>query len=314
MNNNDPDEWDTDPDFVNNVSEKDQRWGSKAIEGSGRVDAMNLDNFRDIARTGESNAKKATNFSEGYGGRFGVQQDRVDKSAFGFGIQQETTKHSSMTDYKSGFGGKFGVEKGKADKSALGFDHVEKLSKHSSQTDHSLGFGGRFGLNTDRKDKSALGFEHNEAVPKHSSQIDHSKGFGGKFGVENTRQDKSASGFNEEPAVVGTNYQRTRVDSRADIKSLKNRFENNANDDLKKKADQVRQDRLNKDRLDKEQELKRAAQSTTPERSPLKSTVSAPAPALKSVTASPFNSSSSINIMGPQGPLRPDYKEQAKLR
>ena len=39
-NNNDPDDWDTDPDFVNNVSEKDQRWGSKAIEGSGRLGAI----------------------------------------------------------------------------------------------------------------------------------------------------------------------------------------------------------------------------------------------------------------------------------
>ena len=39
-NSNDPDEWDTDPDFVNNVSEKDQRWGSKTIQGSGRLDAV----------------------------------------------------------------------------------------------------------------------------------------------------------------------------------------------------------------------------------------------------------------------------------
>jgi len=39
-NSNDPDEWDTDPDFVNNVSEKDQRWGSKTIQGSSRLDAV----------------------------------------------------------------------------------------------------------------------------------------------------------------------------------------------------------------------------------------------------------------------------------
>ncbi len=143
----------------------------------------------------------------------------------------------------------------KKDKSAVGFDHVEKLSKHSSQTDYSSGFGGKFGVSSDRKDKSAMGFDHVEAVPKHSSQTDYSKGFGGKFGVETTKQDKAASGFDEQPDVVGTNYQRTRVDSRADIKSLKNRFENTNNDDLKKRAEAVRQERLNKDRLDKEQEL-----------------------------------------------------------
>ena len=31
------DEWETDPDFVNDVSEEEQRWGSKTIEGSGRT-------------------------------------------------------------------------------------------------------------------------------------------------------------------------------------------------------------------------------------------------------------------------------------
>lgn len=31
------DDWETDPDFINNVSEQEQRWGSKTIEGSGRT-------------------------------------------------------------------------------------------------------------------------------------------------------------------------------------------------------------------------------------------------------------------------------------
>lgn len=30
------DDWETDPDFINNVSEQEQRWGSTTIEGSGR--------------------------------------------------------------------------------------------------------------------------------------------------------------------------------------------------------------------------------------------------------------------------------------
>ena len=198
---------------------------------------------------------KKNTFSEGYGGRFGIQSDRVDKSAFGYNQQQETQKHSSMTDYKTGFGGKFGLNTDRKDKCAVGFDHVEKLAKHSSQTDHSIGFGGRFGLNSDRKDKSALGFDHVEEVTKHSSQTDASKGFGGKFGVETNRQDKAAQGFNAEPEPVGTNYQRARVDAKADIKSIKNRFENQGNDELKRRAEQVRQERVMKDKLDREQEL-----------------------------------------------------------
>lgn len=31
------DDWETDPDFINDVTEEEQRWGSKTIEGSGRT-------------------------------------------------------------------------------------------------------------------------------------------------------------------------------------------------------------------------------------------------------------------------------------
>lgn len=37
QNNADDDDWETDPDFVNDVTEEEQRWGSKTIEGSGRT-------------------------------------------------------------------------------------------------------------------------------------------------------------------------------------------------------------------------------------------------------------------------------------
>ena len=30
------DDWETDADFINNVTEEEQRWGSKTITGSGR--------------------------------------------------------------------------------------------------------------------------------------------------------------------------------------------------------------------------------------------------------------------------------------
>ncbi|GCB76021.1 hypothetical protein scyTo_0019082 [Scyliorhinus torazame] len=32
----DGDDWETDPDFVNDISEAEQRWGAKTVEGSGR--------------------------------------------------------------------------------------------------------------------------------------------------------------------------------------------------------------------------------------------------------------------------------------
>lgn len=30
------DDWETDTDFINDVTEQEQRWGSKTVEGSGR--------------------------------------------------------------------------------------------------------------------------------------------------------------------------------------------------------------------------------------------------------------------------------------
>lgn len=37
QNKSDDDDWETDPDFVNDVTEEEQRWGSKTIVGSGRT-------------------------------------------------------------------------------------------------------------------------------------------------------------------------------------------------------------------------------------------------------------------------------------
>jgi hypothetical protein len=39
-----------------------------------------------------------------------------------------------LSDYSKGFGGKYGVQKDSMDKSAVGFDYQEKHSIHESQT------------------------------------------------------------------------------------------------------------------------------------------------------------------------------------
>jgi len=38
-----------------------------------------------------------------------------------------------FSDYSTGFGGKYGVQKDRVDKSAVGYDHQEKAAKHESQ-------------------------------------------------------------------------------------------------------------------------------------------------------------------------------------
>lgn len=52
-----------------------------------------------------------------------------------------------------GYGGKFGVQKDRMDSSAVGHDYAPKLEKHVSQKDYSTGFGGKYGVQTDRVDK-----------------------------------------------------------------------------------------------------------------------------------------------------------------
>ena len=45
---------------------------------------------------------------------------------------------SSCLDYKKGFGGSFGIQKDRVDKSAHGWEHVENVDKHASQTGEIL--------------------------------------------------------------------------------------------------------------------------------------------------------------------------------
>ncbi|KAF6118962.1 hematopoietic cell-specific Lyn substrate 1 [Phyllostomus discolor] len=162
------DDWDTDPDFVNDISEKEQRWGAKTIEGSGRTEHINIHQLRNKVSEEHDRLKKkelesGPKASHGYGGRFGVERDRMDKSAVGHEYVAEVEKHSSQTDSARGFGGKYGVEKDRADKSAVGFDYKGEVEKHTSQKDYAKGFGGQYGIQKDRVDKSAVGFNEMEA-------------------------------------------------------------------------------------------------------------------------------------------------------
>lgn len=270
QNNDNDDDWETDPDFVNDVTEQEQRWGSKTIEGSGRTaGSINMQQLREETEKSDQEKKKKQleeqnpgygyggkfgvqtdrmdksamghdyvgkvekhasqkDYSEGFGGKFGVQSDRVDKSAVNWDYNEKTEKHSSQKDYATGFGGKFGVQSDRVDKSAVGWDHVEKVEKHESQKDYSKGFGGKFGVQEDRKDKSAVGWDHIEKPQKHESQLDHKVGFGGKFGVQKDRMDKSALGFDDDKNnKIGTSYTKVKPNIEgAKPSNLRVKFEN----------------------------------------------------------------------------------------
>ena len=146
------DDWDTDPDFVNNMSEKELRWGAKTVEGSGHQESVKLSALRkEVLEADKQSIQKRLEAmpkpSEGYGGKFGVQKDRMDKvcvyplifiygcfqSAETFEYAGKVEAHASQKDYSRGFGGKYGVETDKKDKSAVGWDDHEKLQQHESQ-------------------------------------------------------------------------------------------------------------------------------------------------------------------------------------
>merc|ERR1712141_676246 len=80
----DDDAWETDPDFVNDVSEQEQRWGSKTVEGSGHQGSLSMNQLRqqvedDHKKIKQDDMDPTKVGSYGYGGKYGVQKDRVDK-------------------------------------------------------------------------------------------------------------------------------------------------------------------------------------------------------------------------------------------
>ena len=60
-------------------------------------------------------------------------------------------------DYSVGFGGKFGVQRDRQDKSALGWDHQEEVQPHASQTGRAMlpEVGAQFPWSTHRPRASA---------------------------------------------------------------------------------------------------------------------------------------------------------------
>uniref|UniRef100_F6ZBN2 Src substrate cortactin n=1 Tax=Macaca mulatta TaxID=9544 RepID=F6ZBN2_MACMU len=198
------DDWETDPDFVNDVSEKEQRWGAKTVQGSGHQEHINIHKlrenvFQEHQTLKEKELETGPKASHGYGGKFGVEQDRMDKSAVGHEYQSKLSKHCSQVDSVRGFGGKFGVQMDRVDQ----VSDVGQFSLSSGPranccpvfSDYSSGFGGKYGVQADRVDKSAVGFDYQGKTEKHESQRDYSKGFGGKYGIDKDKVDKSAVGF-----------------------------------------------------------------------------------------------------------------------
>uniref|UniRef100_A0A3Q3E3Y2 Cortactin n=1 Tax=Labrus bergylta TaxID=56723 RepID=A0A3Q3E3Y2_9LABR len=139
--NDEGDDWETDPTLryqsslhssSNDVSEKEQRWGAKTVSGSGHQGHIDIHELRNTVSTEHTSLKQKEQecmpkASHGYGGKFGVQQDRMDKSAVGHDYQMKLSKHCSQTDTSKGFGGKYGVQADRVDQVYLSYDYGEDL-------------------------------------------------------------------------------------------------------------------------------------------------------------------------------------------
>uniref|UniRef100_A0A8C7Q0Y4 Hematopoietic cell-specific Lyn substrate 1 n=1 Tax=Oncorhynchus mykiss TaxID=8022 RepID=A0A8C7Q0Y4_ONCMY len=256
------DDWETDPDFENDVSEQEQRWGAKTIEGSGRKEHISVSELRQkVSQEHEVGKQKeraeAPKASYGYGGKFGVEKDRMDKGAVGHGYVAQVEQHSSQTDAKRGFGGKFGVQKDRVDKSAMGFEYKGEVEQHTSQKDYSKGFGGKFGVEKEKVDKAALGYDYKGETEKHESQKDYAKGFGGRHGVQTDRMDKSAVAFTDMESPTSA-YEKTipLEASSAGAGNLKARFENlarSSDEENRKRAEEERARRQAREKREQEE-------------------------------------------------------------
>uniref|UniRef100_A0A8C7PT94 Hematopoietic cell-specific Lyn substrate 1 n=1 Tax=Oncorhynchus mykiss TaxID=8022 RepID=A0A8C7PT94_ONCMY len=260
------DDWETDPDFENDVSEQEQRWGAKTIEGSGRKEHISVSELRQkVSQEHEVGKQKeraeAPKASYGYGGKFGVEKDRMDKGAVGHGYVAQVEQHSSQTDAKRGFGGKFGVQKDRVDKSAMGFEYKGEVEQHTSQKDYSKGFGGKFGVEKEKVDKAALGYDYKGETEKHESQKDYAKGFGGRYGVQTDRMDKSAVAFTDMESPTSA-YEKTlpMEASSAGAGNLKARFENlarSSDEENRKRAEEERARRQAREKREQEEARRR---------------------------------------------------------
>lgn len=85
--------------------------------------------------------------SYGYGGKFGVEKDRMDKVYAFFCLTFRRYGERLLLFIARFLICIFTVQ------AALGHDYVAQVEQHSSQKDAAKGFGGKYGVQKDRVDK-----------------------------------------------------------------------------------------------------------------------------------------------------------------
>ena len=191
------DDWETDPDFVNYVSEKEQRWCAKTVQGSGTRNTSTFTSFKRMSSKNTRHSRRRSwkwdlRLFHGYSGKSTVEQDRIDRYAVGIEYQSKLSKHCLQVDPFWGFRGKSGVQMDRVDQSTVGFEYQGKTEKNAYQKDYSSGFK-VFKLTVQTRVLWSL--TPRARMEKHESHKGYSKDFGGEYGIDKDKVDKSAVGF-----------------------------------------------------------------------------------------------------------------------
>lgn len=73
----------------------------------------------------------------------------MDKLVVGYEYQLKFFKYCLQVDLVCGFGGKFGVQMDRVDQFVVGFEYQGKIEKYVFQKDYFSGFGGKYGVQVD---------------------------------------------------------------------------------------------------------------------------------------------------------------------
>lgn len=91
------DDWDTDPDYIRNMDEMDQRWGSRRTVGSINMSKLIDEVHQDHQKIREKFAHPSQrNYSENISSKVSSQKEHLEKTAHDYNYKEESSEHRSQ--------------------------------------------------------------------------------------------------------------------------------------------------------------------------------------------------------------------------
>ena len=164
--------------------------------------------------------------SKGFGGRFGVQTDRQDKSARGWDDKAELNQHESQKGWRKQVKAAQNVRARLqiTSMASAGVTVYKRIAKIKLRT---AGINKRRSQNTKVKTVGLCALLSFKKAPQHATRMfaDYKHGFGAKFGIQADRQDKSAHGWEDRDELAKHESQARAEVPRARASDLRSKFE-----------------------------------------------------------------------------------------